>query len=126
MSSKIIKINRGDSYSFDIWVTKNGIDPYMLEPGQDIVYFAILFPHQPFECADRRLVSGYRAEDGDQDKDGNINIQIRPADTRWLAPGIYYYTVKLKRGGNLLDISNNDDPIEVITLVERTKFIINE
>jgi hypothetical protein len=127
MSNKIIKINRGDSYSFPVLITqRNGIDPYFLEPEQDMVYFAILYPNQPFEKADPRLVSGYRADDNDQDKDGYINIEIKPNDTRWLAPGIYYYTVKLKRGGNLMELSGRDDPLEVRTIVERTKFIINE
>ena len=133
MSNKIIKINRGDSYEFDVKITqKNNDEPYILQVGQDIVYFALLFPHQPFECAQDWQVKGYWAEDNDQDiSTGNINIKIEPKDTRRLAPGVYYYTVKLRRvkpGGVRTVLNNTDDDnlIEVRTIVERTKFIINE
>ena len=89
MSNKIIKINRGDSYEFDVKITqKNGIDPYILQVGQDIVYFALLFPHQSLEQAQEWQIKGYWAEDNDQDVEtGNITIKIEPQDTRHLAPG---------------------------------------
>ena len=137
MSNKIIKLNRGDSHEFTIKVTqKNSTEPYLLENNKDIVYFAILFPHQIFEkaCTDTQ-VWGYTAEDQDQTLDenkqpiettGNITIKIAPNVTRRLAPGIYYYTVKLQRGGTLNIIDDFDDPDEVRTLIERTKFIVNE
>ena len=127
MSNKIIKINRGDSYKFTVKITEqNSTEPHFLEINKEVVYFAILFPHQAFEKACPNLVNCYRAEDGDQDEDGNITIELRPSETRHLAPGVYYYTVKLKRGGNLLDIYGNDDPEEVRTIIERTKLIVNE
>jgi hypothetical protein len=63
----------------------------------------------------------------DQDIDtGNIAIKIIPNDTRLLDPGVYYYTVKLQRGGTLTDIKDLDEPDEVRTLIDRTKFIIND
>lgn len=133
MSNKIIKINRGDSYEFDVKITqKNSDEPYILEVGKDIVYFALLFPHQPFEHAKEWQVKGYWAEDNDQDTStGNIKIKIEPADTRHLMPGVYYYTVKLRRmlpGGARTVLNNIDDSklVEVRTIVDRTKFIINE
>ena len=136
MSNRIIKLNRGDSHEFTIKVTqKNSTEPYLLENNKDIVYFAILFPHQIFEkaCTDTQ-VWGYTAEDQDQtlvDKKptkttGDITIKIEPNVTRRLAPGVYYYTVKLQRGGTLNIIDDFDEPEEVRTLVERTKFIVNE
>ena len=125
MSTKIIKINRGDSYEFDITIPKreNPDENYILEEDQDVVYFAILKPHQAFECAEQ--IKGYTAEDQNKDT-GKIIIKIEPNDTRLLMPGIYYYTVKLQRGGTLDIIDDLDEPIEVRTLIERTKFIINE
>lgn len=137
MSNKIIKLNRGDSYEFTLKVTERDSNkPYMLENNKDIVYFAILFPHQPFEKAcPERQVKGYDSSDQDQTFDaegkptettGDIIIRIEPNDTRWLAPGVYYYTVKLQRGGTLNIIDDFDEPEEVRTLIERTKFIINE
>jgi hypothetical protein len=139
MSTKIIKINRGDSYEFDVKITKkNSLEPYMLKPGKDVVYFAILFPHQPFEAADpERQIKGYDSLDQNQCFDlitgkptedtGIIRIKIEPKDTRFLSPGVYYYTVKLQRGGTIGVIDDLDDnPDEVRTIIERTKFIVNE
>lgn len=134
MSNKIIKLNRGDSYEFSVKITqKNSNNPYLLELGRDIVYFAVMLPHQSFENACKNAypmqVKGYWAEDEDQDiSSGNITIKIEPKDTRCLAPGIYYYTVKLLRvikGGNRA-IIDSDELEEVRTVIERTKFIINE
>lgn len=124
MSTKIIKINRGDSFSFDVRIplkedlTKN----YKLKD-TDVLYFALLYPHQPFE--DAILIKGYTAEDQDV-KTNEISIALTPNDTRSLTPGIYYYTVKLQCGGTIETVSDNDEPKEVRTIIERTKFIINE
>ena len=57
---------------------------------------------------------------------GEITVNITPNDTRSLTPGIYYYTAKLQRGGTLEVLNDFDEPDEVTTLIERTKFIINE
>lgn len=124
MSSKIIKINRGDSLELPVYIPSNKDynTPYILKEEEDVVYFAILDPNQPFECSER--IKGYTAED--QDKDGYINIKIEPNDTRRLATGVYYYTVKLQRGGTLDIINDFDKPEEVRTIIERTKFIVNE
>lgn len=124
MSYKIIKINRGDSFSYKINVTadKAGNSPYLLS-SEDAVYFAILYPHQKFE--DAVLLRGYTKEDQDGET-GEIIVQLSPNDTRCLCPGIYYYTVKLQRGGTLGVVDDLDEPLEIRTLVERTKFIINE
>ena len=49
MSTKIIKINRGDYYSFDMSIedvsSPNGL--YKLQPN-DVLYFALLNPHDRF------------------------------------------------------------------------------
>jgi hypothetical protein len=125
MSTKIIKINRGDSY--ELWVNipkkEDPTQSYLLDPVKDVVYFAIVFPHQRFENA--IILKGYAAEDQDQET-GDIVIKIEPNDTRRLQPGVYYYTVKLQRGGTLDVIDDFDEPEEVRTIIERTKFIINE
>ena len=125
MSVKIIKINRGDSYQFTINIPgKTSLSKnYLLEKDFDIVYFAIMQPHQPFE--DAYLFKGYTYEDQDQ-ATGEILIEIEPNDTRQLEPGVYYYTIKLQRGGTLGIIDDLDEPVEVRTLVERTKFIVTE
>jgi hypothetical protein len=124
MSKNIIKINRGDSYSFTVKipVLDNYNKNYFLT-ANDAVYFALLYPNQRFE--DALLLKGYTLEDQDVET-GEIIIKIIPNDTRCLTPGIYYYTVKLQRGGTLETIGDYDEPDEVRTIIERTKFIINE
>jgi hypothetical protein len=124
MSTKIIKINRGDSFEFPINIPERGDSTknYLLTEN-DVVYFAIMFPHQPFEKS--CFVKGYTYEEQDKDT-GNIIIKITPNDTRILTPGIYYYTVKLQRGGTLDVIDDFDEPDEVRTIIDRTKFIVNE
>lgn len=124
MSKNIIKINRGDSYLFKVRIPS--IDNYNKNyflTANDAVYFALLYPNQRFE--DALLLKGYTLEDQDVET-GEITIKIIPNDTRCLTSGIYYYTVKLQRGGTLETIGDFDEPDEVRTIIERTKFIINE
>lgn len=124
MSYNIIKINRGDSYKFfvDMKEALSSTSNYLLKES-DAVYFALLYPHQRFE--DALLIKGYDRTDQDETT-GEITIKITPNMTRDLATGIYYYTVKLQRGGTLDDVTDRDEPDEVRTLIERTKFIVND
>jgi hypothetical protein len=124
MSTKILKINRGDSFEFTITMptTKNSTEPYMLK-SSDAVYFALMWPNQRIDEA--IIAKGYTLEDQDVET-GNISVKLTPYDTRYLTPGIYYYTVKLQIGGSLADMGATEEPDEVKTLVERTKFIVNE
>lgn len=129
MAKNIIKLNRGDSYEFKVSIqdkedcTKN----YILT-GADVVYFALLYPHQKFE--DAIIIKGYDYTDHiieeNSKNTGKILIKIEPKDTKYLAPGIYYYTVKLQRGGTLGVVNDCDNADEVRTIIDRTKFIINE
>ena len=123
MSTRIIKINRGDSYIFNISITENNSTVKHLLAANEAVYCALLYPNQRFEEA--IIIKGYDLKDQNTET-GEISIQIKPNDTRHLTPGVYYYTVKLQRGGTLEVIDDFDDPEEVRTLTERTKFIINE
>lgn len=124
MSTKIIKINRGDSFEFSVNIPEKYTEhkSYLLT-AQDAVYFALLYPHQRFE--DALLIKGFTLEDQDV-RTGDIQIKIIPNDTRGLSPGVYYYTVKLQRGGTLETVNDFDEPDEVKTIIERTKFILNE
>lgn len=127
MAKNIIKLNRGDSYEFKVSIPikdkENNVSNYILT-GNDTVYFALLYPHQHFE--DAMLIKGYDHTDQiikDGINTGEILIKIEPKDTKCLAPGIYYYTIKLQRGGTLGVL---DDAEEIRTIIERTKFIIND
>ena len=117
MSTRIIKINRGDSFNFDLSIPNLS--------NTDALYFALMYPRQKFE--DAILLKGYKRNDSEVDnKNGTINIKILPNETKLLEPGVYYYTIKLYRGGSLEDLGVTIEPDEVCTIIERTKFIINE
>jgi hypothetical protein len=122
MSYSIIKINRGDSIELTIPVLEPYSDSKHLLMANEAVYFALMYPHQKFE--DALVLKGYTLEDQNV-RTGEVLVKISHNDTKDLEPGIYYYTAKLKRGGNLLVVNGNDEPEEVRTLIERTKFIIN-
>ena len=124
MSTRIIKINRGDSFELPVIIPDKAdyTKPYFLT-SKDALYFALMYPNQRFEEA--IFVKGYTLEEQDV-KTGEIIIKIVPNDTRALTPGVYYYTAKLQRGGTLEVLDDFDEPDEVRTIIERTKFIINE
>ncbi len=119
MAKNIIKLSRGDSYEFRV-------DTNLAEA--DVAYFALLYPHQRFE--DAILIKGYTIAD-QIDENGNntckILINIEPRDTKNLSTGIYYYTVKTFSGGTLNKNNGTYENVkEVKTVIERTKFIIND
>ena len=51
---------------------------------------------------------------------GNLFIRFNPEDTLDLLPGVYYYSIKLHK------MTDNDEEHidEVITIINKTKFII--
>lgn len=118
---RIYKINRGDSFSFDLTLPTD--KNTRLLAIDEVVYFALMYPHQPIE--DAIILRGYTHDDQDV-KTGAITIKLSPSDTRHLLPGVYYYTVKLQKGGTPGIIGDYDEPVEVCTIIERTKFIVNE
>ena len=124
MSINIYKVNRGGSFEFKTVIPErdNWSKNYFLT-AKDALYFALLYPNQRFE--DAILIKGYTVEDQD-DETGEIIIKLTPNETRSLTPGIYYYTTKLQCGGTLEAVGDFDEPEEVRTIIERTKFIINE
>lgn len=113
MANNIIMMNRGDSFEFEI--------NHPLLKANEVIYFALLYPNQAFE--DAILIKGYTTEDQDA-TNGDILVKLSSKETRNLAPGTYYYTVKYQRGGTLETVGDLDDPDEVKTLVDRAKFII--
>ena len=125
MAKNIIKLNRGDSYEFRVSIPeKENSAKNLILTDTDFIYFALLYPHQRFE--DAIIIKGYDYTDHIIEKGNNtgeILIKVEPKDTINLAPGIYYYTIKLQRGGTPGVISEAE---EVRTIIERTKFIVTE
>jgi hypothetical protein len=126
MSTRIIKINRGDTFELITTVPdKDDITKNYILKATDALYFAILLPHQNFE--DAIILKGYSGSDPEVDAEtGEITLELTHAETKHLRPGIYYYTTKVHIGGSLEDLGASREPDEVRTIIERTKFIVNE
>jgi hypothetical protein len=119
MATHILKVNKGDSFKFRLPVQDFMLTRY------DVIYFAIMNPNQGLENA--LLIQGYTKEDIEVDINGKfIPIKLTSRDTAKFDPGVYYYVVKLQVGGSLDDLGKRIEPDEVRTIIERTKFIINE
>lgn len=123
MSKNIITINRGDSFDFNLVIEDESSpnNTYILKD-KDIVYFGLMDPHQPFEHA---LVKK-RYTGLDADSAGNLSISLEPQDTLDLVPGVYYYSIKLLKASEFDKENNIYTKEKVITVINKTKFIIND
>jgi hypothetical protein len=119
MAVNVIVLNRGDSYDFDLTINlgDSTTERYILQ-GDDVVYFGVMDPGQPFEEA---LVKK-RFTVQDLDAAGNLNISILPEDTIDLFPGKYYYSIKLKM--DHLDETLGERISKIYTIINKTKFIL--
>lgn len=126
-NNNIIVLNRGDSFSFDLTLNDETATSgrYSLQ-GDDVVYFGLMDPGQPFEFALVR--KRYTVEDCDEA--GNLVINLEPKDTLDLIPGVYYYAVKLKMDHYYIDPETGEQTDQhidrVITVINKTKFFLND
>lgn len=107
----IIYHERGDSLKCPIEIF-NGtkLNPVKYEVQEnDELYFAVLEPNASFENSLIRKKYDFNSE---KDENGNILLNITPEDTEYLMTGLYYYTVKMRRG------------LEVHTIIPLTQFYI--
>ena len=128
-NNNIIVLNRGDSFSFDLTLNdETAISERYTLQGDDVIYFGLMDPGQPFEFALVR--KRYTIEDCDEA--GNLVINLEPEDTLDLIPGVYYYAVKLKMDHDETEIDQNtkEEVIRhvdrVITVINKTKFFLND
>ena len=85
-SSQNYSMHRADS--FDMFIPSIDI-PFKDELTLK-VYFGVMEPNQPFECAIIRHT--YLPEDFDSE--GNLVIKLQPYETELLSEGLYYYEIK--------------------------------
>lgn len=115
--NKVITMTRGDYLSIDIEL-KSGKFPnekiYQINEG-DIVFFGLMEPNQPFEKAILKKEFGY--DDFAMEGQSLIKIVLNPEDTIELAPGTYYYQVKVL-------YRDESGVTHIDTAVQKTKFII--
>lgn len=119
----IIKINRGDSFSLNVFINLGTcLEPiqYVLQQG-DSVYFALMEPNQPFEHALMRREFTV----ADLDEDDKVIMNFSSEQTEYLLPGTYYYMIKLRRLEKLGE-SGEENEYSVDTIIPKTKFIIAE
>lgn len=126
----IITVTRGDSFKFPLTINfGSNLEPntYGLKE-HDKVYFAVMEPNQPFECALIRKVFTLK----DVNENQEIEISFKPKDTVHVLPGKYYYQIKLQRFHKKLDYAGNEldewdfDDYDVDTVVDKTQFFIME
>ena len=134
MSTRIIKVNRGDSLELVMTIPsaliqsaskeEKKLENYKLK-ATDALYFAVLYHNQPFGDHTAPICRGYSGSDPEVNGD-KITITLTHSDTNKLDPGVYYYTTKVQIGGSVEDLGASEEPKEVRTIIERTKFIVNE
>lgn len=123
MSYNIITLNRGDTYQFNFYIEdSNSQDGIYRLKDDDVAYFGVMDPHQFFE--DALIRKRFTAED--MDEAGNIFVELTPNDTIDLFPGIYYYAIKLHKMSPARPELNEPEVDSVSTVINKTKFIIND
>ena len=115
----IITVNRGDSFEMPLFLNAGTrMEPCAYKiTKDDIVYFAVMEPNQPFETA--LIRKKYTIEDTNEN--GDLVIRFKPQDTQCVLPGKYYYQVKVQTF-NSDDINDYD----VTTAIDKTPFFIME
>lgn len=113
---KVITMNRGDYLSLKIEL-KSGKFPheekYSVQE-DDIIFFGLMEPNQPFERAILKKELGY---DDYDIEGGTLKVVLNPEDTIELVPGTYYYQIKV--------LYRDEAGItHVDTVVQKTKFNI--
>lgn len=125
MSYNIITLTRGDTFDFDVKVFEEAYGDYFAGalPG-DIVEFSLYCPNEDEAILTKSVT--LQLPDGADFEDynavsllGNCTFSLEHVDTKDLPIGVYYYTVKLIRPGTTPETK------QVITIINRTKFVLN-
>ena len=118
INNNIITMSRADTVEFSLFINSGTeLEPqrYILTEN-DVVYFALMQPNQPFELATIKRIYTYES---DKTLEGDLIITLNSSDTEFLSPGLYYYSLKMKT------IDENDNTkYTVNTIVPNTKLYI--
>lgn len=120
-SNGIVTVNRGDSFEFPITLNigdSMNRQNYVLT-GNDVIYFGVMEPNQPFENAIiRKMVTANDLVEN------NVIVRFWPEDTVCLLPGKYYYQVKLET--DCYDPKTQRVRKDVETVIDKNLFYIQE
>lgn len=120
-SNGIVTVNRGDSFEFPITLNigdSMNRQNYILT-GNDVIYFGVMEPNQPFENAIiRKMVTANDLVEN------NVIVRFWPEDTVCLLPGKYYYQVKLET--DCYDPKTQRVRKDVETVIDKNLFYIQE
>jgi hypothetical protein len=90
MASTTLKVNRGTTYTIDFNYQKNGSAASLVGA---TVRFTIKTSEYDSDTSDSDALVKKNITDGDSS--GNATISIDPSDTSTIAPGKYYYDIKV-------------------------------
>lgn len=129
INNEILQMNRGDDIDFTFVINSgtpllpviNTLEPIIFHEGteneyieNECLYFGVMESNQKWEDSIIRK----KLTPADIDENGNVHLHLYPEDTEDLAPGTYWYMIKVY----IYDRELNKMVIN--TICNRTKFII--
>lgn len=116
INNEILQMNRGDDVDFTFVI--NSGTPLLpvinILENDEYLYFGVMESHQKWEDSIIRK----KLSSDDLDENGNVHLHLFPEDTENLAPGTYWYMVKV------LIYDKEMQTYVINTICNKTKFII--
>ncbi len=130
MANNIIVLTRGDTFDFDVTAYEELYGNfYSYAQEGDYLEFKLMYPNQDYFdenvplFLEEQIVAGEHNDNCPvgctQDHIMSYTFELNHDHTIKLPIGTYYYAVKLRRP------ATNNQPVQYLTLVNKTKFIIN-
>lgn len=129
INNKILQMNRGDDIDFTFVINSGTpllpiiqvLEPITLNVGEEneyveneCLYFGVMEANQKWEDSIIRK----KLTPADLDENGNVHLHLNSEDTENLAPGTYWYMVKIYFWDRELE------KFVINTICNKTKFII--
>ena len=129
INNEIIQLSRGDDSDFTFRINSGTpllpvieiLEPIIFNEGEEneyveneCLYFGVMEANQKWEDSIIRK----KLTPADEDENGDITLHLNPEDTENLAPGTYWYMVKIYFW------DKEKEKFVINTICEKTKFII--
>lgn len=120
MSKNIITLTRGDTFDFNVTVFEELYGNYYTGTrAGDRIEFRLLLPNQDY--FDENPIIKKEIVLKDNNPNDECIFYLEHEDTINLPIGVYYYAVKLIRDPQ----EGENFPRQVLTLINKTKFVLN-